>query len=397
MKFAAAGALIVLAAAPAWAQIDDARRFQLESGIEQGLGQPGPVTPYFFLYLNRPNVNRSSETLRIALAPVYLDAELGIKDAFGSLSDAAIGLSGGGYAFGQNEVFRGDDRRGESFIGHGGGPSLSAYPHLGHLGPVPLSGVIRVSGAYADYIRDYATAPQFVLPQDEFTGYFRAGLRLGGQEPGLDTSPALEVSAWWESQVREHSIAYGYNGDRVAQGRSDLYWTRILFDYDTEAGTRFGAGTSFGAGTDVDRFSAYRLGGMLTQNAEFPMTLPGYFAQEIAARRFAHLWLRGGMPLDEKKRYTVNVFAAGATITPVEGTDSGGARHVGVGTSVEFTPLKGALHAMLAYGYSPTALRGGRRGGDGVALSVEINFETPPKGARRPKNTQQGLRWLLGR
>ena len=396
MREVAAAALISLAAAPVRAQIDGTRRFQLESGYEQGLGQPGPVSPYLFAYLNRPGVFRSSDTLRLALAPVYLDSELGIKNAFGAFSDAGIGLSGGGYAFGQTEVFRGDEKRGESFIGHGGGPSLTAYPHLGHVGPVPLSGVVRVSASYADYIRDYATAPQFVLPHDEWSGAFRTGLRLGGQPPGLDTAPALEVSAWWESHVRERTASYGYNGDRVAQERTNLYWSRVLFAYTLKDGVRLGAATSFGGGTDVDRFSAYRLGGMLTQNSEFPLVLPGYFSQEISARQFAHVSLRAGAALDDKKKYTVNVFAAGASITPVAGTDAGGARHAGVGTGLEFAPLKGALHAMLSYGYSPTALRGGRRGGDGVALSLEINFETPTV-PTRPIDTQQGLRWLLGR
>src|SRR5438128_7259100 len=103
-----AAALISLAAMPVRAQIDDARRFQLEGGHEQGLGQPGPISPYVFAYLNRPGVRGSSATLRLAVAPFYFDAELGLKRAFGAYADAGLGLSGGGYAFGQTEVFRGD-------------------------------------------------------------------------------------------------------------------------------------------------------------------------------------------------------------------------------------------------------------------------------------------------
>jgi hypothetical protein len=392
-----AAALIALAAAPVRAQIDPNRRFQLEGGYEQGLGQPGPVAPYFYVYWNRPNIDNSSDTLRLAVAPVYIDGELGIKDAFGPYGDAGIGLNGGGYAFGQTEVYRGDEKRGESFTGHGGGPSFSAYPHLGEIGPAPLSGIVRVAASYSDYRRDYATAPQFVLPPDEWTGVIRAGLRLGGQPPGLDRAPAGEASAWWESREREHSAPYGYNGDRVAQGQTNLYWTRFLIAYTMEDGTRLGAQTSFGGGTGIDRFSAYRLGGMLTLNSEFPLVLPGYFSQEIAARQYAHLWLRAGVPLDEMKKFVLNVFAAGASITPVAGTDAGGAQHVGVGTGLEFAPRKGALRGMLSYGYAPTAERGGGRGGQGVALSLELNLEAPTRAdGRRPTDTQQGLRWLLG-
>jgi hypothetical protein len=391
-----AAAFLGLGAAPAGAQIDDAERFLLQGGYEQGLAEPGPKAPYVFAYINRPGVYGSSTTLRLALAPVYLDSEVGIANAFGHWSDAGIGLSGGGYAFGQSEVFRGDEKRGEAFIGHGGGPSFTAYPHLGGIGPVPLSGVVRVAASYADYIRDAATAPEFALPRDEWTGSFRAGLRFGGQEPGLDTAPAMELSTWWETRVREHSGAYGYNGDRMAQGRTDLYWSRLLFAYTTDSGKRIGLGASFGAGTGVDRFSAYRLGGMLTQNSEFPLILPGYFSQEIAARRFGHVWLRGGLPLDDRRKLIVNLFAAGASIAPVDGTDSGGTRHMGVGAGLEFTPIKGALSGMLTYGYSPTALRRGGRGGQGIALSFEVNFETPLKLTGHPMTPQQGLRWLLG-
>jgi hypothetical protein len=394
-RFAAAF-LLVLLAAPARAQMDPNRRLQLEGGYEQGLGQPGPKSPYFYLYLNRPHVFHSSSTLRMAIAPVYVDAELGIRKFFGPFADAGIGLSGGGYAFGQTEVFRGDERRGESFVGHGGGPSFTAYPRVVKIGPVPVHGVFRVSASYADYRRNNSTAPQFVLPQNEWTASFRGGLRMGGQPPGLDKSPAGEASLWWESRAREHTLKYGFNGDRTTQGQTNLYWTRLLINYRLENGVRLGAGTSFGKGTGVDRFSAYRLGGMLLNNSEFPLPLPGYFGQEIAAREYAHVWLRGGMPLEETNRLVLNFYAAGASITPVTGTDAGGAQHMGLGTGLEFAPHKASFRGMISFGYAPTAARGGGRGGRGVAFSLEYDFTALERNAPPPTDTQQGLRWMLG-
>jgi hypothetical protein len=103
------------------------------------------------------------------------------------------------------------------------------------------------------------------------------------------------------------------------------------------------------------------------------------------------------MPLDDNKKYILNVFAAAATITPVAGTDAGGTNHAGVGASIEFAPRHGALRGILSYGYAPTALRGGERGGSGVALSIELNLEPRKEGlGAAPYDTQQGLRWLLG-
>ncbi len=394
-----AASLLAIAAMPIRAQIDDARRFQLEGGYEQGIGQPGLNAPYIYAYYNRPGMFHSSSTFRLAIAPPYVNSELGIRNVFGHYADMGVGISGGGYAYGQNEVYRGDNRRGESFLGHGGGPSLTAYPHLGHIGPVPITGIARISAYYSDYVRSHQTASQFVLPPDQWTGVLRAGVRMGGQEPGLDKSPAMEVSFWGESYLREHRAVYGYGygGDREVHDKTNLYWSRILFSYKMKNGVRFEAITNFGAGSQIDRFSAYRLGGMLTQNAEFPYVLPGYFSQEIAARRFAHMYLRGGVALDDKKKYTINFFAAGASIAPVIGTDPGGAQHAGAGASFEFTPRKGAFHGMLAYGYSPTALRGDRRGGHGLALSMELNFETTSsRNAALPMRNQTGMRWFLG-
>ena len=230
--------------------------------------------------------------MRLALAPVYADAELGLPRGGGQSTDLGLGLSGGGLAFGQTEIVRGDERRDASFIGHGGGPSFSVYPRLGKLGPAPLNAVARLSGSYAVYERTASTPQTFLLPDDGWTGEARAGLRWGGQEPGLDRSPAAEVSAWWESRLRQHAGTYGFH-DLVARSKTNWFWARILFDYAVKSGTVLGGGFSAGGSTSADRFSAYRLGGMLTMTSEFPLPTPGYYFEDIA-QRHAHPRLRLG-------------------------------------------------------------------------------------------------------
>jgi hypothetical protein len=394
---ALAALLLAVLAAPARAQIDDARRFQLEGGYEDGVGSPGPNGAYVFAYLNRPGVLGPGSALRLAVAPVYLDAELGLPNVL-PRTDLGLGFTGGGYAFSQKEVVRGDQRLGESYIGHGGGPSVSLYPRLGNVGPVPLNGVLRLSALYTDYQRTAETAPNFVLPPDEWTGAARAGLRLGGQEPGLDKGPAMELSTWWESRLRDKPATFGYDGDRSVRGETNLYWMRFLLALPTDAGTRYSGGLSVGGGDRVGRLSAYHLGGMLTQTSEFPLVIPGYFSSEIEARKYGHVWGRAGVPLDAARRWLIDIFAAGANVAPIRGTDPGGTLHAGVGTGVQFVPPKGALHAELAYGYAPTALRGTRRGGHSVALSLEIDFVAPEVGTGNlAKTRQQGLGWLFGR
>ncbi len=391
-------AALMLLAARARAQIDDTKRLLLEGGYEDGLGNPGPSGAYAYLYMNRPGLAGPGSALRLALAPVYADAELGLPGVLGSRTDVGLGFSGGGYAFSRQEVVRGDQRHGESFIGHGGGPSLSLYPKIGNIGPVPLSGVVRFSAVYTDYQRTALTDSNFEVPPDEWTGTARVGLRLGGQEPGSARTPAMELSTWYESRVRDRPGEYGYNHDRSVRRDINLYWMRFLIVLPPYGDARAAGGLGVGGGDRLGRLAAYRLGGMLTQSSEFPLSIPGYFAQEIAAREYGHIWLRYGIPIEHSKRFFVNFLAAGAAVTAIRGTDPGGPLHAGFSAGLEFSPEKGALHWEMTYGYSPTAVRGNRRGGHTYALSAELDFMTPDAKVRKDAKTrQQGLNWLLGR
>lgn len=390
-----AAALLLACAGSARAQIDDTRRTLFEGGFEDGLFSPGPSGAYAFLYLNRPGVAGPGSALRVALAPVYADVELGLPSVFGSGIDAGLGFSGGGYAFSRKEVVRGDQRIGESFIGHGGGPSLSLYRKLADLGPVPLNAVGRLSLVYTDYQNSAETDAAFVVPPDEWTGSARAGLRLGGQEPGIGGKPAFEVSTWYETRIRDRPGSYGYDRDRFVRREINLYWMRALLVMPPDLPVRASGGASVGGGDRLGRLAAYRLGGMLTQAAEFPLPIPGYFAQEIAAREFGHVWGRVGYPVSS--RWVLNAFAAGAAVTPIAGTDPGGVLHSGFGAGIEFAPRDGALHGELSYGFAPRAVRGSGRGGSGIALTMEIDFTTDDENTRKnAKTRQEGLGWLLG-
>lgn len=386
-----------LSAATASAQIDGAKRLLLEAGYEDGLGNPGPSAPYAFLYLNRPRVAGPGSALRLAIAPVYADAELGLPGILGADTDLGLGLSGGGYAFGHAQVDRGDDKPGESFIGHGGGPSVSFYPRIMKIGPVPVNGVFRLSMNYTDFQRTSRTDARFQLPPDQWTGFARAGIRAGGVAPGMDKGRALEFSLWAEKRVRDKPAAFGYGDDRVLSRSVNLLWGRLHASLPGPWGTRVGAGLNAGTGGHIGILSAYRLGGMTTQTSEFPLVLPGYFTQEISARRFVHAWGRTAVPFPGSKRFFIDLAAGGASVAPIPGTDPGAARHIGFSTGVSYAPKRGGLHGQVAYGFAPTALRGTRRGAHSLALSVEIDFLAPAEPAPGPvKTLQQGLRWLFG-
>ena len=98
-------ALALLLPLAAAAQIDPVKRDLFQFGYNQPLEGRAPVAGYAYFYHNQPDFLRTNLTLRVALAPVYLDSELGFNHLLGPNTDFAIGAAGGG------------DRRGVAGLG----------------------------------------------------------------------------------------------------------------------------------------------------------------------------------------------------------------------------------------------------------------------------------------
>jgi hypothetical protein len=159
------------------AQIDPYRRQLLQFGYNQPVEGHWPLAGYLFYLLNQPDFLRPNLTLRLAVAPTYVDSEVGFTHAIGPQTDLALGLSGGGFADSYYEIRRGQYLAAESFLGNGGGASVSLYHRFNPNQRLPLSAVIRGIIDYSSYERDDDTADTFVLPDDRFTYIGRAGLR----------------------------------------------------------------------------------------------------------------------------------------------------------------------------------------------------------------------------
>src|SRR5436190_23042251 len=124
--------MMVLAAAlggasVARAQIDPNKRELIQLGYNLPLKGNGPLNAYAFYYLNVPHFVRTNLTVRLAVAPVYLDSEFGISKVLGEYTDLGVGVAGGGFADTYSEVRGGKYIRAESFTGNGGGGSVSLY------------------------------------------------------------------------------------------------------------------------------------------------------------------------------------------------------------------------------------------------------------------------------
>src|SRR5947199_10858371 len=89
------------------AQIDPETRRLLQIGYNQPLEGQGPIAGYGFYLYNEPHFWATNLTLRAAVAPVYLDIELGFNNLLGPKTDLAIGLAGGGFAKSYSEIPKG--------------------------------------------------------------------------------------------------------------------------------------------------------------------------------------------------------------------------------------------------------------------------------------------------
>ena len=98
-----------------YAQIDPEPRQLLQLGAGQSLHNDGPSAAYAFYYWNQPDVPATNLTLRLAIAPVYLDGELGFKGLLGENTDLGVGVFGGGFYNSHYEVRQGNYYRDESF------------------------------------------------------------------------------------------------------------------------------------------------------------------------------------------------------------------------------------------------------------------------------------------
>ena len=207
----------------------------------------------------------------------------------------------------------------------------------------------------------------------------RTGLRWGGKEPTLYPSLAMELSVWYEGQFRDDSGPYGITrsnpaGDRAVRSQSHLFWGTALLAYSfPKLKHNFYLSLTAGSSVNADRFSAYRLGALLPMVSEFPLSLPGYYYQELTARQFALLGGNYILPLDEKQRWNASLTATTAAVDYLRGLEQPGHWHSGVGAGILFQ--SSSLKVMLGYAYGVNAIRTDGRGAHSIGILMQLNLE----------------------
>jgi len=359
------------------AQIDPFKRELIQVGYNQPLEGRSPIAAYAFYYLNKPDYfSHSNLTLRLAVAPVYLDSELGISRVLGRNTDVGIGLAGGGFVDSYNEIDQGDYERSESFLGNGGEISASVY-HLFNPGSrIPLNGVLRGALHYSAFDDEDKTASNFELPADQFFPRVRAGLRWGGREPVMMPALAMELSAWYEGVFRTQPGAYGINNSFELEPSSHLFWARGLLTYTTpEWKHNLGVSLTMGTSINADRLSAYRLGGTLPFSAEFSLPLPGYYLEELSARSFVSLSGAYNLPLTSRQNWLLNFTAATAVVDYLPGLSQPGNWNTGVGGGLIYRSPTDTWQVAVGYGYGINAIRDGHRGAQSITILVQFDLD----------------------
>ena len=371
------GAVLTFSGQSTFSQVNPYHRNLLQLGYDQPVNGRGPQGIYAYYYYNNPEIAGTNTVLRFAIAPAYLDGELGFRQLLSPCTDVGIGLYGGAYGDNFYEVRQGNYRRRESFDGHGGGTALSVYQLLNPGMLVPLNVIARGGFRYSTFARTSDTSDALELPDGRPMPFVRARLRLAGKEPILYPDLGLEVSAWIERQWRLNDGAYGFSRDRRMNERSDLYWAYAGLDYSwTNGGHKVSFAATAGGSADTDRFSAWRLGGVLPLVAEFPLILPGYFYQELTAKRFLHLHASYLIPLGLEDRLQFRLEAASALLDYLRGFEQPDPWQTGAGCGLTFTPKNKICRVVLRYGYGFNAIRDdGDKGAHSVGLLVQYDFE----------------------
>lgn len=369
-------------------QIDPDPRQLVQFGYNQPLQGRGPLAAYAFYYDNIPHWQSTNLTLRLAIAPVYLDSELGISGVFGSNTDLGVGVSGGAFADNYSEIRKGVLEQSESFIGHSAEVSLSIYHKFNplpggatptSLGEVPLQALFRVAPHYSIYGRDNNTAADFQLPGDRVALHVRTGLRWGGREPLLVPDRAVELSIWYDGQFRSDTDPYGFHGDRDVKAQVHQFWARALVAFgETNSPHHFETCITVGTSVHADRLGTYRIGGYLPMVSEFPLEVPGYYFQEYSAERFALMSGTYSLGLGESRRWELvaNGAVAGLGYLPELRQDHDWVS--GLGGGIGYHSPSGLWHILAIYSYGFQAERTHGQGASSVALLIQMDLNRSP-------------------
>jgi hypothetical protein len=167
-----------------------------------------------------------------------------------------------------------------------------------------------------------------------------------------------------------------------------MFWAEALLAYVLpETKHSFYLSLTAGTSVDADRFSAYRLGALLPLVSEFPLSLPGYYYQELSAKQFVLLGGNYLMPIDKKGRWSLDVNAATSYVDYIPGLEQPGNWHSGVGGGILYK--SDSFKVMVGYAYGVDAIRTDGRGAHSIGVLMQLDLGQAKEAMFNP--TQPGM------
>jgi hypothetical protein len=155
-----------------------------------------------------------------------------------------------------------------------------------------------------------------------------------------------------------------------------LFWAEAALSYTLpQSQQNFSVRLTAGTSVDADRFSAYRLGGFLPLVSEFPLSLPGYYYQEISARQFVLFNANYLLPLDKSQRWNLRRERVQRLRGLSAGEEQPGNWLSGVGGGIFYRAPSDRFKIMLDYAYGVDAIRSHGRGANSVGLLMQWDLE----------------------
>jgi hypothetical protein len=118
---------------------------------------------------------------------------------------------------------------------------------------------------------------------------------------------------------------------------------------------------------------------MLPLVSEFPLSIPGYFFQEISATKFGLINAEYSFPITPGKNWRISIFGAGALVDYLEGLELPDDWQAGIGTGVTWVSPRGSWLISLIYGHGIKSIRNGDEGSNQVGFLFQYDFDAVKK------------------
>ena len=365
--------VILFVAHRGWSQVDTEHRRVLAAQTSFGVVHSDETPSAFgYFWFNENNYPWTNTALRVIFSGIFADGELSWFLPGNPNTAVGIGASGGLYVDSIMPYVAGDLVKDQSFYGDRADARVFLNQTLPNAAAIPvnLRATYRLTGAF---FRKTSETKKFDIPNNFVTQSLGTELRIGGIVPGLTATRGGELYLAADANCRT-----GYNGfgpvGAPFQGQTEFgRLTGALAGKLPVGSTTLFGRLAGGWGENLDRLSAWKIGGNIVGTTGFADPLHGYYTRELFAADFGLGNLEWIIPLGGQPGFTGHLYSDWAIVKSPPPSAADWHNYLGVGAGLG---CRGPWQTnwLLSYGYGLNAVRAGDRGGHEVGLALEKKF-----------------------